>query len=168
MKAKHQNSIYYILGVSGSGKTTIGKLLAKEFNISFYDADDFHPEANIQKMQSGQALNDEDRQGWLEAIRDFSFTALEKESMVIACSALKEKYRKVLTGNQQKNITWIYLDGSFDLIDARMKARTAHFMPAALLRSQFEALEIPEYGIHVSIQSTPSQIVQNILNQLNK
>ncbi len=78
MKAKHHNSIYYILGVSGSGKTTIGQLLAKELNISFYDADDFHPEANIQKMQSGQALNNEDRQGWLEAIRDFSFMALEK------------------------------------------------------------------------------------------
>lgn len=168
MLGNNDHKIFYVLGVSGSGKTTIGKLLAEELNISFYDADDFHPEANVQKMQSGHALNDEDRQGWLEAIRDFSFTALEKESMVIACSALKEKYRKVLTGSQQKEITWVYLNGSFELIEARMKARTEHFMPAALLRSQFDALEIPAYGIHVSIETAPAQIIQNILNQLNK
>ncbi len=155
--------IYIVFGVSGCGKTTIGTLLAKKLDIPFYDADAFHPKANIIKMSKGLPLNDSDRKPWLEAIGE-AFSTWEKGG-VLACSALKETYRALLN-TYGKNIQWIYLDGSFELIQQRMEARKGHFMKSNLLQSQFDTLEIPDYGIKVSIENEPQVVVQQILKQL--
>lgn len=145
------------MGVSGSGKTTIGKLLGKKLGLVFYDADDYHPEANIIKMASGKPLDDEDRQGWLERLNQL-IREREKQGMVLACSALKEHYREILARNVKNDITWIYLEGSFEQILERMKGRKDHFMPSELLRSQFETLEVPAYALSVPIDSTESTL----------
>jgi 6-phosphogluconate dehydrogenase len=153
------------MGVCGSGKSTIGKLLAKELNLSFYDGDDFHPQVNIDKMSEGIPLNDEDRKGWLKAL---NFIAKETKKGVFACSALKEPYRQILFDGLPADAHLVYLNGSYELIDKRMKARANHFMPPDLLDSQFEALEIPNYGIEVSIDETPENIIANIISQIPK
>ena len=162
--SRSMNKVYYIIGVSGSGKTTIGKLLAKQLRLPFHDADDFHPEANIQKMKNGFALNDEDRQPWLESLAIQAQKALEKNGAVITCSALKAKYRKMLEQNIANQTCWIFLDGSPELIQERMKNRSGHFMPIELLKSQFDALEKPENAITISIFEPPEQIVQRIIH----
>ena len=146
--------IYYIIGVSGSGKTTIGKELSAHLNIPFFDADDFHSEANVAKMAAGQPLNDDDRQSWLQAINKKAIEH-DKYGAIFACSALKEKYRLLLSENIESQIHWIHLDGDFELIFERMKQRVNHYMPIALLKSQFDALEKPDYGIHISINQSP-------------
>ncbi len=156
--------IYYIMGVAGSGKTTIGENLSKLLNIPFFDADNFHSPANIAKMAAGAPLNDDDRVSWLNAL---NIKAKEQDinnlGAIIACSALKEKYRSQLIYNINCPIHWIYLDGDFELIMDRMKMRINHYMPVTLLKSQFEALEKPTYGIHIAIDQSPEQIVQQIL-----
>ena len=129
------------MGVSGCGKSTIGKLLAQELDIPFFDGDDFHPESNIQKMSNGQALNDADRQGWLETLNDLAKQQLAKNSCVIVCSALKQKYRDTLSLNINAETNWVYLSGSFNQIFDRLNSREGHFMPSELLISQFETLE---------------------------
>ncbi|WP_373519105.1 tRNA (adenosine(37)-N6)-dimethylallyltransferase MiaA [Pricia sp.] len=160
-KNKH---IFFVMGVSGSGKTTIGKLLAKKLGIAFFDGDSYHPEANVQKMAQGHPLNDDDRKGWLERLNELA-QEHENQGAVIACSALKGKYRKLLRQGIEK-IDFVYLEGSFDLISKRLTDRKGHFMPPELLRSQFEALEIPNHAISVSIDATPSEIVSDIMVQL--
>ena len=97
------------MGVSGSGKSTIGKLLSQEFNIPFFDGDDFHPKENIEKMSSGQPLNDNDRQSWLEVLNGLAIKELEKSNCIIVCSALKQKYREILSQNIETQTNWIYL-----------------------------------------------------------
>ena len=156
-----KKEIYFICGVSGCGKSTIGKLLAQTLKIDFIDGDDFHPPANIQKMKSGNALNDEDRKEWLLALHDY----LNKtsKSTVVACSALKEKYRQTLKGEALHDIKWIFLTGTFDLILQRMNDRSDHFMPTELLKSQFDILDIPEYALTCSIEKSPETIVKNII-----
>jgi len=155
-----------VFGVSGCGKTTIGKQLANQLAIPFYDADNFHPDANVQKMSNGLALNDEDRYPWLSIlaknIKDWTING----QAVLACSALKESYRKQLAKNN-KAITWVYLNGTYQIIEDRIKKRTNHFMQSDLLKSQFEALEVPNYGIHVNIDQTPEQIIKTIRTQLS-
>ncbi|MEM9822836.1 MAG: NADP-dependent phosphogluconate dehydrogenase [Bacteroidota bacterium] len=157
-----QGSLFFIMGVSGCGKSTIGQLLAEQINAQFYDGDDFHPKANIEKMSAGKALNDEDRQGWLKAIREFAQKAHLDGPIVIACSALKNKYRVYLQEGIENPIQWIYLKGTFDLILERMNQRQGHFMPSDLLKSQFDDLEAPNTAILCDIAKTPDQIIKQI------
>jgi gluconokinase len=151
--------------VSGSGKTTIGKLLAQKMEVAFRDADDYHPKENIDKMAAGQPLNDNDRQGWLERLNELIIES-QTDGLVLACSALKENYRRILASGLHKDIKWIYLDGSFEEILARMKDRKDHFMPSELLRSQFDTLEIPSYALSVPINTSPEQTVAEIVERL--
>ncbi|GMN09107.1 gluconokinase [Croceitalea sp. MTPC9] len=158
-------SILYIMGVSGTGKTTIGKLLAKTLQIPFYDGDDYHPKKNIEKMASGHALDDNDRYGWLTALNELAINNKETGA-VIACSALKEKYRAQLQEAIEKESVFIYLKGTYDEIKSRLDNRKGHYMSSKLLKSQFDTLEEPNDAISVSIIQTPEQILQEILNQL--
>lgn len=132
-----------VMGVSGSGKTTVGEAVARQIHAKFIDGDDLHPRANIQKMGSGHPLNDEDRMPWLERLSDAAYSLNHKnETGIIVCSALKRRYRdRLRDGNQ--GMVFLYLKGSFDVIMERLKARSGHFMPTDLLKSQFETLEEP-------------------------
>lgn len=153
------------MGVSGSGKTSIGQLLANELAVPFMDADDHHPPANIEKMSQGSPLNDEDRKPWLDKLHELAVAHLD-HGCVITCSALKEIYRNQLSQNIAPHIQWIYLKGTYDLIFERMKARSNHFMDAAMLKSQFETLEEPKNAIEIDIVSSPKIIIQRIKSQL--
>ena len=150
------------MGVSGCGKSTIGNLLSDELKIPFYDGDDYHPEANVKKMASGQPLTDDDRMDWLLSLNKIALNQREKGA-IIGCSALKESNRKILGNNLENDVSWIYLSGSFDEVMSRLNHRKGHFMPAALLKSQFETLEIPVNAIKVSINQSAAQIVKRIL-----
>ncbi|MFM1347935.1 gluconokinase [Yersinia proxima] len=132
-----------VMGVSGSGKTTVGEAVARRIHAKFIDGDDLHPRTNIQKMGSGHPLNDEDRMPWLERLSDAAYSLHHKnETGIIVCSALKRRYRdRLREGNPE--MVFLYLKGSFDVIMERLKARSGHFMPTDLLKSQFEALEEP-------------------------
>lgn len=155
-----------VMGVSGCGKSTIGKLLADQLNIDFYDADDFHPDANVTKMKNGQALNDTDRKPWLLLLSKKLQEWQQKGGAVLACSALKENYRQLLMSNNPDTIKWVYLEGTFKVITERISKRENHFMKADLLKSQFDTLEIPEYGSHISITNKPSEIISTIIEAL--
>lgn len=155
--------ILIIMGVSGSGKTTIGSLLAKELSWKFYDADDFHGDSNKEKMSKGIALTDEDRASWLHALQNLIQT--EKDSFVLACSALKETYRDILNINEQ--VKFVYLKGSFEEIQARLSKRKNHYMPTTLLKSQFDALEEPKDVFTIDISNTPETIIQIIRKGLD-
>lgn len=135
--------VVIVMGVSGTGKSTIGAVLAKKWQAKFIDGDDLHPKENILKMSSGRSLNDDDRTPWLERIRDVIFSIERKnEKAVIVCSALKKQYRDMLReGNQ--NVVFLYLSGNIELVASRLEQRKGHFMPLALLESQFATLEIP-------------------------
>lgn len=154
------------MGVSGCGKSTIGKLLAEELKIPFFDGDDFHSEANIQKMTGGQALNDDDRHFWLVTLNDLAKRQLKTNSCVIVCSALKQRYRKILCNDIESSTTWIHLSGSFEQILERIKNRPNHFMPIELLKSQFDDLECPKKALQIDVSLTPDHIIQQIKNKL--
>ncbi len=162
----NNRQILFVMGVSGSGKTTIGQLLAQKLKMPFFDGDNYHPEANVQKMAKGHPLNDKDRQGWLQHLNQLAKDHKSKGA-VIVCSALKKDYRKLLREDIGDTVEFIFLEGSFELISKRLQQRKGHFMPPELLRSQFETLEIPEYAIRVSIDATPTVIVENIINKLS-
>ncbi len=153
------------MGVAGSGKTTIGKLLHQKTNIPFFDADDFHPQANKEKMKAGYALNDEDRAAWLQQMNSVAQQQTQLNGAIIACSALKGKYRSVLSNGITKP-AWFFLQGSYEMIYERMKKRSQHFMPASLLQSQFESLEIPVDAFSISIEKEPEEIVEIIYSYL--
>ena len=155
-----------VFGVSGAGKSTICKLISDALTIPFLDADDFHPQANIQKMTSGNPLTDEDRIPWLKAV-NAELHQNKETGFVLACSALKEEYRKILEVGIS-DINWVYLKGNFELIFSRLQARRNHFMNPDLLQDQFDTLEIPEYGFTVSIEYPPDEIVQKIINYLSE
>jgi len=155
--------VIYIMGVAGSGKSTIGRQFAEATSLPFYDGDDFHPDANVEKMAAGQPLTDEDRADWLAAIHRFVVEKLEAgESLVLACSALKARYRATLSAGIEVQTTWVYLEGSYNLIKSRMEARRDHFMPSALLQSQFDALEPPADAVVLSIDAAPEVLVARL------
>lgn len=153
------------MGVSGSGKTTIGKLLAKKTGMNYFDADDFHPQNNIDKMKANEPLTDGDRFPWLTILANNMQHWIADNGFVLACSALKESYRQILSANLD-SIQWIYLEGSLDLIQSRMESRINHFMKSNLLESQFEALETPKYGLHLSVEKSPEELVKSIISKL--
>jgi gluconokinase len=158
-----------VMGVSGSGKTTVGALLAGRLGWELADGDDFHPPANVEKMHAGTPLTDEDRWPWLRAIAAFIDECRTKsEHAVIACSALKRAYRAVLIGDAE-DVRLVYLEGDHDLIARRQAARHDHFMPASLMASQFATLEPPgpdERPVTVSVAQPPGAIVDAIVREL--
>ncbi|MGO2365220.1 MAG: gluconokinase [Pseudoalteromonas sp.] len=158
--------IIIICGVSGTGKTTIGQLLADELNLPFFDADDFHPKSNVQKMNQGIALTDEDRQPWLKVLAAQLAQYEIKQGAVLACSALKNVYRVTLASKCQSAIKWVTLHGSSELLQTRLAARTDHFFNNALLESQLASLELPDYGWVIDIKLAPTEIVQTICEKL--
>ena len=154
------------MGVSGSGKTTIGEKLAESLGYKFADADDYHPQENIDKMRNGIALSDKDRIPWLQKMQDVIKQHLsENTNIVITCSALKASYRQMLLINHE-SVKLVYLKGSFELIHKRLKERLNHFMSEKLLKSQFDILEEPLEAITVDISQSLEDIVQEILDKL--
>lgn len=153
------------MGVVGSGKTTIGRLLAQQLGWQFADADDFHSSANIDRIRRGIPLCDEDRQPWLESLRSaIAGWILNRTNAVLACSALKEKYRQTLDVGPE--VRFVYLKGSASLIAKRLHAREGHFAGEQILASQIADLEEPEQAIVVDISKTPSEIVADIRRKL--
>ena len=158
--------IIFVMGVSGSGKSTLGRSLADALKVPFIDGDDYHPESNVTKMSSGQALDDSDRTEWLQILNKIALNH-SSAGAVIACSALKEVYRQILADNLEDLCQWVILNGSYDLILKRMNKRAGYYMPPALLQSQFDALEVPEYGIHLDISKSPESLMDTLLNAIN-
>ena len=158
--------VIIVMGVSGCGKTTVGKLLAERLGLPFYDADDFHPAENVEKMKSGEPLTDADRHPWLAALSWEIEKWNEDDGAVLACSALKRNYRAILNPDKSDRVKFVYLKGNEEIILHRMQQREGHYMPPGLLRSQFEALEEPEDATTVSIELSPEEIVEKIVKEL--
>lgn len=157
--------IVIVMGVVGAGKTTVGKLLASELGSQFADADDFHPASNVEKISHGIALTDEDREPWLDRLRDAILQWIANgQSVVLACSALKRSYR--LTLQAAPEVRFVFLNGSAALIAQRLHARQGHFAGEAILASQLADLEEPDDAVKVEISGTPQQIVDQIRKAL--
>jgi gluconokinase len=162
-----QHPVLEIMGVSGSGKSTVAGLVASRLGWNLAEGDDLHPPANVAKMHSGQPLTDDDRWPWLESIADWirAHTASGIPG-VITCSALKKRYRDVLRG---EGVVFVFLEGTKDRISDRLASRHGHFMPPALLASQFEALEAPtedENFISLCVTATPAEEAQEVIDRL--
>jgi gluconokinase len=167
--------IILVMGITGSGKTTVGQLLAERLHWEFADADDFHSAANKEKMHNGVPLTDADRQPWLLAIRDqiWRWIAANKNG-VVTCSALKQSYRDLLLAPGEghaaadaREIKIVYLRGSYEVIAERVRARTGHFAGEELLSSQFAALEEPRDAVTIDVDQPPEQIVDEALRRLH-
>lgn len=155
--------VLILMGPMGCGKTTIGKMLAEKLGWPFYDADDFHPKENVEKMQTGIALSDEDRKLWLEKLRaNMRRWLKDKQNIILACSALKQAYRDIL-GVNQNTVRTVYLKGSYELLRKRIEERQHRYMDKNLLRSQLDILEEPKDGLCVDISATPEEIVSTII-----
>ena len=159
------NRVVFVTGVSGSGKSTIGERLADLWKAKFADADDFHSTVNRQKMAAGIPLDDADRAPWLAEINSFAKKQLAESNLVVACSALKQNYRDQLAGSIESQCEWVLLNGSFALIESRMKSRN-HFMPVELLQTQFDILEKLDNGIEVDIDQPIEAILQRLVQCL--
>lgn len=157
-----------LMGVSGCGKTSVGQALSQSLGWPFFDGDDFHPPANVAKMAAGLPLNDNDRAPWLANLHDLiARHQAERQPMLLACSALKEKYRQQLAGGNPGTV-FVYLKGDFELIFGRMQARQGHYMKAEMLRSQFEALEEPIEALTIDIRLTLDEMIGEILEQTKR
>jgi gluconokinase len=158
--------VIIVMGVAGSGKTTVGEKLAAALGWSFRDADDFHPPENVAKMSAGLPLDDRDRAPWLAAIRAHIDACLARgEGSVVTCSALKEAYRRVLVADPAR-VKLVHLTGDFALLAARIGSRQGHFMKPAMLHSQLAALEPPPDALAVDIAPPPDEIVAHIRRAL--
>lgn len=155
--------IVVVMGVSGCGKTTVGKLLASRLHCAFLDADEFHPPENVAKMAAGTPLTDADRRPWLERLNK---ELQNRQTAVLACSALKESYRGILS-RDLADCRFVHLRGSIELIRARLEKRSHRYMPASLLESQFAALEAPSRSLAVDIAQPPESCVEEILGGLH-
>ena len=158
--------IIVVMGVTGTGKTTVGKLLAKQLDWSFFDGDDYHPQENIEKMKAGIPLTDEDRAPWLRTLAGLLDELVDRDqSAVVACSALKADYRDTLRVGE--HVRFVHLCGSTELLKDRLEAREGHIMPAALLPSQLDDLEAPgPDALQVSVDRPPAEIVDAIRSEL--
>lgn len=161
--------ITIIMGVSGCGKTTLGERCAETLGIEYFEADSFHPEENINKMSSGIPLDDDDRWPWLQLIKDKIQNCQEAGvSAVFSCSALKESYRRFLGEGLAEPLEWVYLRGSFDTIHQRLESRKGHYQKSNMLKSQFDALEEPDYGIILDIEMPLDEKVRTLCESLGK
>ena len=157
--------IVILMGVTGAGKTTVGRLLVQELGWDFVDADEFHSQANIEKMRRGIALTDADREPWLDSIREAMLKWLaDHKNVVLACSALKRAYRECLQISLEVKI--VYLRGSYNLIFSRLRDRHEHFATTTLLASQFANLEEPIDVVTIDAASSPGEISANIRSAL--
>lgn len=158
--------IIVIMGVSGAGKTTVGRVLAHGLGWPFYDADDFHPQANRDKMQRGEPLSDADRLPWLDALHELlAGMALGSRDGVLACSALKQSYRERLAAGVP-DLRFVYLRGDASLLRLRLARRSGHFMPIELLQSQLDTLEEPGDALVVDVEPSPESIAATIRQSL--
>ena len=154
-----------VMGVSGSGKSTIGPLLAEAMECAFLEGDSLHPSASIEKMSRGIPLTDADRAPWLDAIRAHLVDAFERDAcVVVACSALKSAYRERLADGLP--VVWVFLAGTSALIRERLEQRTGHFLPVEMLDSQLATLEVPDDAIVANVSRPPREVVEGILKQL--
>ena len=159
--------VLVLMGVSGCGKSTVGKMLADRLNWRFVDADDHHPQANIDKMTQGVALSDQDRQPWLETLGAILRLARQNGTpTILACSALKQSYRNQL-GIDQQRICSVFLEGDMQLIKGRLASRRHAFMNDGLLLSQFETLEVPADGFRISVSRSPGEICSQLIADLS-
>ena len=158
--------IYIVMGVSGVGKTTIGRLLSEKLTLPFFDADDFHPLRNVEKMKNGIPLQDEDRKVWLQTLSEKIKSWHESTGAVLACSALKEKYRKQLQSIPEKDISWIFLHSAQEVILNRLSERKGHYFKPELLESQYLTLEVPQYGIHIDVNKSVEKIMEEIMEKI--
>ena len=158
--------VIVLMGVTGSGKTVVGELLARELEWEFYDGDDFHPRANVEKMASGVPLTDEDRFPWLHLLAAQIEDWVDRGGQVIlACSALKAIYREVLVCRSE--VSLVHLQGSIELISQRLEERVHRYMPSSLLTSQFATLEEPDDALKIDIRPAPEIIVGEIREKLS-
>ncbi len=158
--------IVIVMGVAGVGKSLIGSLLACELGWNFYDADDFHSESNRMKMSQNIPLTDEDRAGWLLSLQGLIRQNIQYNiPIVLACSALKNSYRNILMVDEQVKL--IYLQGTYEQIESRLRQRTGHYMSAKMLASQFDILEEPQNALAVDIAHTPQEIISIIRRGLS-
>ena len=158
--------VVFVMGVSGSGKSTVGSALSKELNISFFDGDDYHPKSNIDKMSNGIPLNDQDRFGWLVTLNELAKEHLIQHGCIIVCSALKESYRALLSKGIEDKVSWVYLKGSKELLLERLNNREDHFMSSNLLQSQLDTLEEPDNALVYNISEPVEIIVKKIGKEL--
>ena len=158
--------VYVIFGVSSSGKTTIGKKISIKLGIPFYDADDFHSNTNIEKMSTGVPLDDLDRLGWLQKIVLKINESNKNNGAIFACSALKEKYREILSGSYKNEVEFIFLKIDKSEATKRLKIRENHFFPLELLDNQFEILENPSNAIKVNASNDIDLVCEEIYAQI--
>ncbi|GJJ79658.1 gluconokinase [Pasteurella canis] len=166
---KKSGKTFILMGVSSTGKTSVGTAVAQRLGIKLIDGDDLHPKANIIKMGLGQPLNDLDRAPWLERIRDAAFSLEQKSEIgIIICSALKKQYRDLIRDGN--DVTFLFLHGPFELVLARMKQRKGHYMKTDMLKSQFDTLEVPQADepdvIHISIDGTFDEVVEHCVKTI--